>query len=45
MCARGRAPLFHITGLIAHIAVSMLTDAGRLGYRFDPADVLELIER
>ena len=42
----GVAPLFHITGLIAHIAVSLLVPMPIvLGYRFDAATVLELIER
>ena len=32
----GVAPLFHITGLIAHIGLSLLTGAPLvLGYRFD----------
>jgi long-chain acyl-CoA synthetase len=42
----GVAPLFHITGLIGHMALSLLTPAPLvLGYRFDPAVILELIER
>jgi long-chain acyl-CoA synthetase len=42
----GVAPLFHITGLIAHITVAMLVPMPLiLGYRFDPATVLELIDR
>lgn len=42
----GVAPLFHITGLIAHITVAMLVPMPLvLGYRFDPATVLDLIER
>src|SRR5215211_1741745 len=42
----GVAPLFHITGLIGHIAVCLLVPMPLvLGYRFDPAATLELIER
>jgi long-chain acyl-CoA synthetase len=42
----GVAPLFHITGLVAHIGLSLLTGAPLvLGYRFDGAQALELIER
>jgi len=42
----GVAPLFHITGLIAHMAVAFLTGAPLvLFYRFDPDVALELIER
>jgi long-chain acyl-CoA synthetase len=42
----GVAPLFHITGLIAHLTVGMLVPMPvALGYRFDPPTVLELIER
>ena len=42
----GVAPLFHITGLIAHIGVSLLTGMPLvLSYRFDPDVALELIER
>jgi long-chain acyl-CoA synthetase len=42
----GVAPLFHITGLIAHIAVSLLVPMPLvLGFRFDPGTVLDLIER
>jgi long-chain acyl-CoA synthetase len=42
----GVAPLFHITGLIAHMAVAMLTGAPLvLFYRFEPDAALELIER
>jgi len=38
------APLFHITGLIAHVGVALLTGAPLvLMYRFDPAVVLETI--
>jgi len=40
------APLFHITGLIAHLTVGLLVPMKIvLGYRFDPATVLDLIER
>jgi long-chain acyl-CoA synthetase len=42
----GVAPLFHITGLIAHLAVALLVPMPIvLGYRFDPPTVLDLIER
>jgi len=42
----GVAPLFHITGLIAHVTVAMLVPMPLvLAFRFDPATVLELIER
>ena len=38
----GIAPLFHITGLIGHVAVSMLTPAPLvLAYRFEPQVVLD----
>lgn len=41
----GLAPLFHITGLIAHVAVAMLTGSPvLLGYRFEASAVLDLIE-
>jgi long-chain acyl-CoA synthetase len=40
------APLFHITGLIAHIGLALLTGAPLvLDHRFDAAAALELIER
>ncbi len=40
------APLFHITGLIAHLTVGLLVPMPIvLGYRFDPVTVLDLIER
>ena len=42
----GAAPFFHITGLIAHLAVAAL--AGMpiiMFYRFDPAEMLRLIEK
>ncbi|HKA04841.1 MAG TPA: AMP-binding protein, partial [Acidimicrobiales bacterium] len=42
----GVAPLFHITGLIAHVTVAFLVPMPIvLGYRFDPATVLDLLER
>ena len=42
----GVAPLFHITGLIAHVTLGFLTGAPVvLFYRFDPDLTLELIER
>lgn len=42
----GVAPLFHITGLIAHLAVALLVPMPIiLGFRFDPGTVLELVER
>jgi long-chain acyl-CoA synthetase len=41
----GVAPLFHITGLVGHIGVSILTPMPLvLGFRFDPAATLDLIE-
>jgi long-chain acyl-CoA synthetase len=42
----GVAPLFHITGLVAHLALGMRTGAPVvLAYRFDADTLLELIER
>jgi long-chain acyl-CoA synthetase len=42
----GAAPLFHITGLIAHLGVALLAGLPLvLFYRFDPAEALRLIER
>jgi long-chain acyl-CoA synthetase len=42
----GVAPLFHITGLVAHLGVAMLCGASVvLAYRFDPGVMLELVER
>ncbi len=42
----GVAPLFHITGLIAHVGLSLLTGAPLvLDHRFDATRALELIER
>jgi len=40
------APLFHITGLIAHLAVAMLVPMPIvLSYRFEPATINRLVER
>ena len=40
----GVAPLFHITGLIGHVAVSLLAPAPLvLAYRFDPQVVLDAL--
>ena len=40
------APLFHITGLIGHVAVAMLVPMPLvLGYRFEPAAIGRLVER
>src|SRR5205823_11504550 len=42
----GVAPFFHITGLIAHIAVAALAGLPILMfYRFDPAEMLRLAEK
>ena len=42
----GVAPLFHITGLIAHIGLCFLSGAPLiLFYRFEPETALELIEK
>src|SRR4051794_6712625 len=42
----GVAPLFHITGLIAHVGLCLLTGASLvLDHRFDAARALERIER
>ena len=42
----GIAPLFHITGLIGHITIGLLVPMPLvLGFRFDAATVLDLIER
>jgi long-chain acyl-CoA synthetase len=42
----GVAPLFHITGLIGHMALCLLTPAPLvLGYRFDGPVILELLEK
>ncbi|MEV1291452.1 AMP-binding protein [Pseudonocardia sp. NPDC049635] len=41
----GIAPLFHITGLVGHIAVSLLTGAPLvLMYRLDPALTIDTVE-
>jgi long-chain acyl-CoA synthetase len=41
----GIAPLFHITGLVACVALPLLSSAPVvLGYRFDPAQTLALME-
>jgi long-chain acyl-CoA synthetase len=42
----GVAPFFHITGLIAHLAVASLAGMPIIMlYRFDPAETLRLIEK
>jgi long-chain acyl-CoA synthetase len=42
----GVAPFFHITGLIAHLAVAALAGMPIITfYRFDPAEMLRLIEK
>ena len=42
----GVAPFFHITGLIAHIAVAALANMPIIMfYRFDPAEMLQLVEK
>jgi long-chain acyl-CoA synthetase len=42
----GMAPLFHVTGLIGHIGVSLLLPTELvLGYRFEPGTITDLIER
>jgi long-chain acyl-CoA synthetase len=42
----GVAPFFHITGLIAHLAVAALAGMPILMfYRFDPAEMLRLVEK
>lgn len=42
----GTAPLFHITGLIGHMALALLVPMPLvLAYRFEPALALQLIER
>jgi long-chain acyl-CoA synthetase len=41
----GAAPLFHITGLIAHIGTAFVSRCPLvLGYRFEPATILRLID-
>ena len=45
-CVLGIAPLFHITGIVAHLTVGLLVPMPIvLGFRFDPANILDLIER
>jgi len=42
----GVAPLCHVTGTIAHLAIASLIGAPVvINYRFDPAEVLRLIEK
>lgn len=42
----GVAPLFHVTGTVAHMAVTMATGCSLiLSHRFDAAEALRLIER
>jgi len=42
----GVAPLFHVTGEVAHLAISALSGIPLvLYYRFDPGETLRLIER
>ncbi len=42
----GVAPLFHITGIVAHMTVALLVPMKLvLAYRFDPVTVLDAIER
>ena len=42
----GLAPLFHITGLVAHLTLAMLAGVPViLCYRFDPSEALRLMER
>jgi long-chain acyl-CoA synthetase len=42
----GAAPLFHVTGEVAHLAISALAGIPViLYYRFDPGETLRLIER
>jgi long-chain acyl-CoA synthetase len=42
----GVAPLFHITGMVAHIAVALLAGIPLiLYYRFDPAQTIQMIDR
>ena len=42
----GVAPLFHITGMVAHIAVALLVGIPLiLYYRFDPAQTIQMIDR
>ena len=42
----GAAPLFHVTGTVGHLAITSLIGAPLvIFYRFDPAEVLRLIEK
>ncbi len=42
----GAAPVFHITGMVGHLAVAALTGMPViLAYRFDAGEILRLIER
>jgi long-chain acyl-CoA synthetase len=42
----GIAPLFHITGIVAHIGIALAAPAPLvLGFRFDPAETCRMIER
>jgi len=42
----GAAPLFHVTGTVGHLAITSLVGAPLvIFYRFDPAEVLRLIEK
>jgi len=42
----GMAPLFHVTGEVAHLAIAALAGIPViLSYRFDPGETLRLIER
>lgn len=42
----GVAPFFHVTGLIAHVAVAALTGMSIIMfYRFEPAEMLRLVEK
>jgi len=42
----GTAPLFHVTGEVAHLAIAALAGIPViLFYRFDPGEILRLIER
>ena len=42
----GLAPLFHVTGLIGHVTLAMLTGAPlALFYRFDASEACRLVER
>jgi long-chain acyl-CoA synthetase len=42
----GLAPLFHVTGLIGHVALTLLTGSPLvLFYRFDPGEACRLVEQ